>query len=151
MSNRRQRLSNHLFPGAGRKRRKDLHRQGGRKLFLEALEARQLLAVGPQLIGIQPNNDALLRFDETDFLTVSPQELVLKFDEAQRFNSMSLRELPGQIQITRSNLDGEFEAASAVESFNTGNAVAVKFSASRLGEDQNGISLTFTKSNQGSA
>ena len=78
MSNRRHSSS---F-AARRKRRKSLqNKEQQRKLLLERLERRELLAVGPQLIGIQPNNDSLLRFDRTDIRNVAPQELVFKFDE----------------------------------------------------------------------
>ncbi len=36
--------------------RKRLHKQlAARRMILESLEARQLMAVGPQLLGIQPN------------------------------------------------------------------------------------------------
>ena len=37
-----------------------------RKLFLEQREDRRLLAVGPQIIGIQPNDGGLLLFDQPD-------------------------------------------------------------------------------------
>lgn len=35
-----------------------------RRVLLESLEPRQMLAVGPQLIGIQPNNGELLQDGE---------------------------------------------------------------------------------------
>ncbi|MFV1965393.1 MAG: hypothetical protein ACC628_08215, partial [Pirellulaceae bacterium] len=118
-------------------------------MFLEALERRELLAVGPQLIGIQPNNDALLRLDQTDIRNVAPHELVFKFDENQRFSADDLRDNPGRIQITASGKDGVFAPAARTSDLNTGGAVQVRFMAVRLGEDQNGITINLTKSNQG--
>ncbi|MDP6058702.1 MAG: hypothetical protein QGH33_07405, partial [Pirellulaceae bacterium] len=147
MSNRRHSSS---F-AARRKRRKSLqNKEQQRKLLLESLERRELLAVGPQLIGIQPNNDSLLRFDRTDIRNVAPQELVFKFDENQRFSADDLRINPGRIQITRSGLDRDFEAASTTSDLATNDAVVVKFTAVRLGADQNGITINLTKTNQGS-
>ena len=148
MSNRRHSSS---F-AARRKHRKSLqNKEQQRKLLLESLERRELLAVGPQLIGIQPNNDALLRFDGTDIRNVAPQELVFKFDGNQRFSADDLRNTPGRIQITRSGLDGEFETAATSSDLATNDAVVVKFTAVRLGADQNGITINLTKINQGSA
>ncbi|MEO8493908.1 MAG: hypothetical protein ABI614_02480, partial [Planctomycetota bacterium] len=130
-------------------------------MLLETLEPRQLLAIGPQLIGIQPNNDALLSFNKVDVRSVGPQELVFKFDENQTFDVNALRNNPGLIQITRSNKDevpqgsdpqAAFAAATAVSTFDDGmgNVASVRFTAVRLGEDQNGITISYTKSNQGS-
>ena len=76
MSNRRHSLS---FAARRKRRKSILNKDQQRKLLLESLERRELLAVGPQLIGIQPNNNALLRFDQTDILNVAPQELIFKW------------------------------------------------------------------------
>src|SRR4051812_29106616 len=114
MSNRR---SHPTCPAAGplrKKRRNSLQRNEQRRMLLELLEGRALMAIGPQLIGIQPNNDALLRFDRTDIRNVSPQELIFKFDENQRFSADDLRNNPGGLQITRSNKDGDFSPAVAI-------------------------------------
>jgi hypothetical protein len=124
-----------------------------RTMQLEQLETRQLLAIGPQLIGIQPNNGSLLRLDQVDILNERPQELIFKFDQVQRFDVNALRNNPGQIQITRSNkaealpLDEAFKAASASTDFGTNGNVQVTFTAKRLGQEQNGIAIVFTKSN----
>ncbi|MBI2477197.1 MAG: hypothetical protein HYV60_00645, partial [Planctomycetia bacterium] len=118
-------------------------------MLLETLERRELLAVGPQLIGIQPNNDALLRLDRTDVRNVAPQELIFKFDENQRFSADDLRNNPGRIQITRSGSDGAFAPATATSNLGTNGAVVIRLTAVRLGQDQNGITLSLTKSNQG--
>src|SRR5688572_15545953 len=149
MSNRRNRSAPPVSDCAHKKRRILMERIEQRRMLLESLERRDLMAVGPQLIGIQPNNDALLRFDRTDIRNVSPQELVFKFDENQRFTAESLRDQPGRIQITRSGRDGDFTPASAISDLNTNGAVRIKFTAVRLGQDQNGVTISLTKSNQG--
>ncbi|MFL2870789.1 MAG: NF038122 family metalloprotease, partial [Pirellulaceae bacterium] len=129
-------------------RRGNRARDSKRKLLLETLEDRRLLAVGPQLIGIQPNDGDLLPFDDPNHIrNTAPSELVFRFDENQVFTSDNL----DGIQITRSKLDGVFTWATVQTDFNTGNAVTVEFRASKLGEDQNGISLGFSKRDQGGA
>ena len=54
-----------------------------RTMKIESLEERRLLAVGPQLIGIQPNDGELLPFDSTDTRNVAPRELTFRFDRNQ--------------------------------------------------------------------
>ena len=57
-----------------------------RQLFLEQLEDRRLLAVGPQLLGIQPNNSDLLDFDDPNQIRdIAPRQLRFRFDENQIF------------------------------------------------------------------
>ena len=102
-----------------------------RKLFLENLEDRRLLTVGPQLIGIQPNDGELisLNADNPQIRESAPRDLTFRFDENQIF-------APGQldgIQITRANLDGDFSAASVTTDFSTGGLVQVQFTAAKLG------------------
>lgn len=120
-----------------------------RKLFLENLEDRRLLTVGPQLIGIQPNDGELLLFDqESPYIRESaPRDLTFRFDENQIFESGNL----DGVQITRANLDGEFSAAVVTSDFNTGGLVEVQFTAAKLGTEQNGIQLVFFKRDQGGA
>jgi len=120
-----------------------------RKLFLENLEDRRLLTVGPQLIGIQPNDGELisLNADNPQIRESAPRDLTFRFDENQTF-------APGQldgIQITRANLDGEFSAASVTTDFSTGGLVEVQFTAAKLGIEQNGIQLVFSRRDQGGA
>ena len=118
-----------------------------RKLFLEQLEDRRLLAVGPQIIGIQPNDGELLLFDEPDQIrNTAPRELLFRFDENQVFDTGNL----DGIQITRSNLDSEFAAASVESDFNTGEST-IRFTARKLGVEQNGITLVVAKRDQGGA
>ena len=91
-----------------------------RQLFLESLEDRRLLAVGPQLIGIQPNDGELLPFDNPDYIReTAPRDLLFRFDENQVFDPGNL----DGIQITRSNLDDDFTAASVTTDFNSGGLV----------------------------
>ena len=78
-----------------------------RRHLLETLETRQLLA-GPQLIGIQPNEGALI-VDGTQRDT-APRLLTFGFDEAQQLDPSTT----DGIRITRSGLDGVFNTADDV-------------------------------------
>ncbi len=73
-----------------------------RKMLMESLESRQLMAVGPQLIGIQPNNSDLLVNGAVR--TESPRELVFRFDDAQLIDANTL----SGIRVTRTGGDGSF-------------------------------------------
>ena len=120
---------------------------GKRKMFLEQLEDRRLLAVGPQIIGIQPNDGDLLAFDDPQQIrSTAPRELLFRFDENQVFDTANL----DGIQITRANLDGGFAAAQVQSDFNTGVA-NLRFTARKLGTEQNGITLVISKRDQGRA
>ena len=118
-----------------------------RKLFLENLEDRRLLTVGPQLIGIQPNSQELIPLDSlaTTIYDTSPDELVFNFDKNQIFDA---NDLDG-IQITRANLDGEFKAADATTHFGQSGNASVRFTAVKMGTEGNDIKLVFSKRNQG--
>ena len=72
-----------------------------RGLKLEKLEDRVLLAVGPQLIGINPNDGDLL--EDGDIRSIAPLDLTFRFDDGQ---VIDLNSLDG-IQITRGGADGE--------------------------------------------
>ena len=126
-----------------------LHRKPRRDMHIERLEDRQLMA-GAQLIGIQPNDGALLQTG--DIRNVAPADLTFRFDQNQIIDPASLGSstASGGIQITRANLDGVFAPATVSSDFGTGpNGVSIEFSAVRLGDDQNGITLSITKSNFG--
>ena len=72
------------------------HGQDGvkRRLFLENLEDRRLLAVGPQLIGVQDNDGSPLRFDNpTQTRNIAPRELTFRFDENQTFSDEKIIKL----------------------------------------------------------
>ncbi len=118
-----------------------------RKLFLENLEDRRLLTVGPQLIGIQPNDGELISLssDTPQIRESAPRDLTFRFDENQIFETGRL----DGIQITRANLDGEFQAAFAETNFGLGGDALMRFTAAKLGIEGNDISLVFSQRNQG--
>ena len=74
-----------------RKNRQELlssmHRKPRRDMHIERLEDRQLLA-GAQLIGIQPNDGALLQTG--DIRNVAPADLTFRFDQNQIIDPASL-------------------------------------------------------------
>lgn len=117
-------------------------RSAARRILLESLEARQLLAVGPQLLSIQPNAGDLL--ESGDILNVSPKELVFRFDDGAGIDPNSL----DGIRIVRSGEDGVFERATRATDFGTGGATLVEFYAQEAGEAGNGIELRFTTVNR---
>jgi len=88
------------------KRRAKQERKSQRQLLLEKLEDRRLLAAGPRLAGIQPNNSVLFSFEDpsANVRSVAPRELNIRFDEDQRIDSATLN----AIRITRPGLDGMF-------------------------------------------
>ena len=67
---------------ASQSRKQDTQRDSKRRLFLESLEDRRLLTVGPQLIGIQPNDGELLPFnaEHTYIRETAPRDLTFRFD-----------------------------------------------------------------------
>ncbi|MCP4811683.1 MAG: matrixin family metalloprotease, partial [Planctomycetaceae bacterium] len=120
-----------------------------RRMFLETLEDRRLLAVGPQLIGIQPNDGELLRFDDPGQIRdIAPRELRFRFDENHVFTQEQYDSIFNDskgIQVTRSTLDGEFMPASVESDFGVANIGKIRFSATRLGTEHNGIRLIFSQ------
>lgn len=128
-------------------RKRLLRRDTARKAILETLEARQLLAVGPQLLGVQPNTGDLLTNGEV--LNESPRELVFRFDDRAGVDPTTL----DGIRIVRSGEDGVFERASAATDFGTGGQTLVEFFAQEPGESGNGIEIEFSSRthNQGRA
>lgn len=113
-------------------------RNSVRRVLLETLEARQLLAVGPQLIGIQPDSGDLL--SPGDVLNVSPRELVFRFSDNGGIDESSL----GGIRVIRSGADGIFDRASIATDFGTNGQTLVEFYAQEAGQAGNGIELKFT-------
>ena len=101
----------------------DAARKRMRQMLLETLEHRQLLAVGPQLIGVQPNNSDLL--NNGSVRTVAPNELTFRFDDAQVIDPATL----SGIRITRAGSDGSFGQFSASTDFGSSGAVNVQFTA----------------------
>ncbi len=117
-------------------------RSSARRILMENLEARHLMAVGPQLLGIQPNSGDLL--DSGEVLHVSPREFTLRFDDPSGIAANSLN----GIRIVRSGADGVFERASMATDFGTNGATLVEFYAQTVGEAGNGINVSFTRVNR---
>lgn len=99
---------------AARQEARQRRRQLRRQMLLESLEQRNLMAVGPQLIGVQPNLGDLLKnaslgdgqYDLSDVgqitvLNEAPNTLRLSFDESQVFPTAGVR----GIQVTRAGSD----------------------------------------------
>ncbi|TWU00863.1 GEVED domain-containing protein [Stieleria varia] len=110
-----------------------------RRSLVENLETRQLLA-GPELVGVQPNEGALL--NDGTVLNVTPRELVFQFDD----NSILDPDTLSAIRITRAGEDGVFESASASSDVGTGGAALVEFRAIQTGSLGNGITVNFESS-----
>ena len=125
------------------KRRSERLQRSQRRLHLEALEDRRLLAVGPQLAGIQPNDGALLQNGQ--IRDIAPNELVFRFNGSEAIDPATL----SAIQITRAGLDGQFQRADAATDFNTNGTVLMDFVAKDAGESGDGISLEFIRNNLG--
>ncbi|MHB8969228.1 MAG: choice-of-anchor L domain-containing protein [Pirellulaceae bacterium] len=128
-------------------------RRGERGLRIETLEDRRLMAVGPQLIGIQPNVGELLLPGQ--IRNEAPRELSLSFSAVGGLaadslpTSESILSPYDSIQITRSGLDGTFERASVFSDFNTAGAVQIEFEAVARGQAGNTVSILVTKANLG--
>ncbi|MCS7471158.1 tandem-95 repeat protein [Stieleria sp. ICT_E10.1] len=93
--------------GRTKKRRSSKPRELRRRRLLESLEPRQLLA-GPQLIGIQPNEGALIT--DGTVRDSSPRVLTFGFDEDQVLDSTTF----DGIQISRAGEDGRLGTADDV-------------------------------------
>ncbi len=94
-----------------------------RRMLMEHLEQRQLLAVGPQLIGIQPNSSDLLANGEVR--TEAPRELVFRFDDSQVIDSSTL----SGIRITSAGSDGTFGVNTAQSDFGSNGGANIQLSA----------------------
>ncbi|MEO8268553.1 MAG: hypothetical protein ABI557_02465 [Aureliella sp.] len=94
-----------------------------RHMLLEQLEQRQLLAVGPQLIGIQPNSSDLL--SNGDVRTQSPSELVFRFDDSQIIDTATL----SGIRITSAGNDGSFGNNTAQSDFGSNGGANIQLNA----------------------
>ena len=106
-----------------------------RQLRIEGLEDRRMMALGPQLIGILPDDGSLLDPNET--LNVAPLDLTFNFDEATQLDFSTV----GGIRLWQSGYDGKFTPASVSSDFNTNNTVEITFAAKALGTTENGITI----------
>lgn len=134
-------FSNNPRNARGLKRKHQLVRRS----LLESLEARHLMAVGPQLIGVQPNEGSVIALNSNSatatVLNVSPRELVLRFDDASGIDANTL----SGIQIKRSGADGILGSAYLSTDLGTNGQVVVDFSASLPGQQGNGLELRFVQ------
>ncbi|MEL6106099.1 MAG: peptidase, partial [Planctomycetota bacterium] len=89
-----------VHPTKARRSRPRKLRDTRRRQLLETLESRMLLA-GPQLIGIQPNEGALI--EDGTVRDTSPRVLTFGFDEDQVISAQSF----DGIQISRAGADGQ--------------------------------------------
>ena len=143
MTNRRSQSFDVLRDKRSKTRRKQLSEATRRRLQMETLEKRRVMAVGPQLAGIQPDSAALLR--EGQVLHLAPGELTFRFSDGSEIDPATL----DAIRITRSGFDGSFSKSVGTTDFNTNGAVVMDFTAADAGEASNGISLTFIKNDLG--
>jgi subtilisin family serine protease len=116
---------------------------------------REIDPIGPQLIAARPNEGhLLLPHAANEELGVAPRELQLLFQGGGNIAPGS--DLSQSIRITRQGADGAFDYAYAKTDFYTGAAaderhrVELKIEAVQLGSKENGITVTFTKSDHGS-
>lgn len=123
-----------------KRRRKD------RRLISESLEQRQLLA-GPDLIGIQPNEGALILANQPNVLTVSPKELVFHFDDESDLDPLKIAE---GIQVTRAGENAGFESATAITDVGTSGQILLEFRATITGAAGNGIEVRIGSTDRGS-
>ncbi len=122
--------------------RKAASRKKLRQHLMESLEPRQLMAVGPQLIGVQPNNSDLLIAG--DVRQVAPRELVFRFDDSQVIDPATL----SGIRISRSGGDGSFSFASASSDFGSVGRVDIQLTAKIIG---NTYDLQVTRADLGAS
>ncbi len=110
------------FPGSANSNSgsRSLARNRMRRMLLEDLEKRQLLAVGPQLIGIQPNNSDLII--DGSVRSEAPRELTFRFDDSQVIHPSTL----SGIRLTRAGGDGSFALSTVSTDFGTNGTVDVQ-------------------------
>lgn len=89
-----------LFTAVRNRSSQKRSRDAKRRHLVETLEQRQLLA-GPQLIGIQPNEGALIA--DGSVREISPRLLTFRFDEDQQISAATT----DAIQFTRAGADEE--------------------------------------------
>ena len=116
-----------------------------RRSLLETLESRQLLAVGPQLIGVQPNEGELISLQGSvagaTVLSTSPREIVLRFDDSAGIDPNTF----SGIQVKRAGDDGLLSSAYISTDLGTNGRVVLDFSASLPGQQGNGQEIVFTQ------
>ena len=123
-----------------------------RRSLLESLESRQVMAAGPQLIGAQPNEGALISLDGSTstatVLNTSPREIVLRFDDTAGLDPATLS---SGIQVKRAGADGVLSSAYVSTDLGTNGRVVLDFSASEPGQQGNGVEIAFTSTSRNSS
>jgi hypothetical protein len=119
--------------------------------------ARQVPVIGPQLIAARPNEGPLLLPQAANAaLEVAPREMQLLFRGGENIGNLGT-DLSQSIRITRQGTDGAFDFAYAKTDFYTGaganeeDRVELTLEALQLGQNENGITVAFTKSDHGSS
>ena len=130
-------------------RRTEFARKMKRHLIHEQLEQRQLLATGPELFAVRPNDGDLFLRNELNVLPVAPRELNLLFKGGADLADIDLSTTA--IRITRAGGNERFDVASIRSDLGTGGLAVVDFSAVNLGTSQDGIQVVLTESDHGDA
>ncbi|XZE21695.1 GEVED domain-containing protein [Pirellulaceae bacterium SH449] len=124
-----------------KKRKRDMVRYS----LLETLEARQLMTVGPQLVGVQPNQGAQISLsageNSVTVLNTSPREFVLRFDDAAGLDPNTLMD---GIRIKRAGPDGVLETAYVSTDLGTNGQVVLDFSSPLPGQQGVGVEIVFS-------
>ena len=103
----------------------------------ELLEARTLLT-SPEFVSVSPNVGTFLQ--DGDVRDEIPQELLFQFTPGQTLDAASL----DAINIYAAGADNQFRSASALTDFGTNGAVLLRVGTRRLGESENGSTLTIS-------
>ncbi|MBC8873164.1 MAG: hypothetical protein H8E44_27335, partial [Planctomycetes bacterium] len=127
-------------------------RQLGRQLVHETLEQRVLLAIGPELFAVRPNDGELFEHDEVNLLNVAPREFNLLFKggadlDPDTLDGIRVTRSNGDEKLVRVDRDRPFVGLASTD-FNTAGAVTVEFRA--VDTVDQGLSLVFTKSDHAS-
>ncbi len=98
------------------------------------------MAVGPELLSIQPNEGSVI--SEGQVLQVSPRELVFRFNDSVSLDSSTIA---NGIQFSRAGNDGVFGRAYVSTDLGSSGAVVLDFAAVTAGQAGNGFQVTFTQ------
>ncbi len=119
-------------------------------MTVESLEPRMLLAVGPQLVSINPNDGEAFDLNGSPVVNVAPRELRLRFSEQFDDNGQVIGLDPATldgIRVTRTDNDGTFSKASWISDLNSNGRIYVEFTAKVGGLAGNGIQINLSRSN----
>ncbi|MDA0921812.1 MAG: hypothetical protein O2945_22325, partial [Planctomycetota bacterium] len=108
----------------------------------ELLEARTLLT-SPEFVSVSPNVGTFLQ--DGDVRDEIPQELLFQFTPGQTLDAASL----DAISLYAAGADNQFRSASALTDFGTNGAVLLRVGTQRLGDSENGSTLTISTAASG--